>query len=59
MLRDAGVHITVEREWRDDLRAELAMTWGDLVRRLPEEQALEVMSAGGANPGWLDPPRGG
>jgi hypothetical protein len=53
------VTILVARDWRDDLRAELALTWGDLVRRLPEEEAAAVLGAGGSNPGWFDPPRGG
>jgi hypothetical protein len=53
------VTILVAREWRDDVRAELAMTWGELVRRLPEEEAAIVLAAGGPNPGWYDPPRGG
>jgi hypothetical protein len=59
-LSDAGrVTILVDREWRDDVRAELALTWGDLVRRLPEEEVVAVLGAGGPNPGWYDPPRGG
>jgi hypothetical protein len=53
------VTILVDREWRDDVRAELAITWGDLVRRLPEEEVVAVLGAGGPNPGWYDPPRGG
>lgn len=56
---DAGVAIVVDRAFRDDLRTELALTWADLVRRLPEEEAAEVGAAGGSTPGWLDPPRGG
>jgi hypothetical protein len=59
-ITEAGrVTILVDREWRDDVRAELAVTWGDLVRRLPEEDVVEVLGAGGPNPGWYDPPRGG
>jgi hypothetical protein len=53
------VEVLVERGWRDDVRAELALTWGELVRSLPEEQVLQVLAAGGPNPGWHDPPRGG
>jgi hypothetical protein len=53
------VTILVDRAWRDDIRAELTTTWGELVRRLPEDEVGEVMGAGGSNPGWYDPPRGG
>jgi hypothetical protein len=56
---EGRVTVLVDREWRDDVRAELTITWGDLVRRLPEEEAVEVLAAGGPNPGWYDPPRGG
>jgi hypothetical protein len=57
---DGGrVTVLVDRDWRDDVRAELALTWGDLVRGLPEEEVVEVLGAGGPNPGWYDPPRGG
>ena len=59
VTRDAGVEVLTERAWRDDLRAELTMTWPEILRRLPEEEALEVRSRGGQHPGWLDPPRGG
>ncbi len=54
-----GVRILVQPDQRDDLRAELTLTWGDVVRRLPDQQASEVLSAGGSNPGWYDAPRGG
>jgi hypothetical protein len=56
---DRGVEVLVADEWRDDLRAELTMTWGDLVRRLDEDDALAVLGAGGSTPGWVDAPRGG
>jgi hypothetical protein len=59
VTRGDDVEVLVEREWRDDLRAELTMTWTEVVRRLPEEQALEVLARGGDQPGWVDPPRGG
>jgi hypothetical protein len=59
-ITEAGrVTILVDREWRDDVRAELTVNWGDLVRRLPEEDVAQVLGAGGPNPGWYDPPRGG
>jgi hypothetical protein len=56
---DGRVTVLVDREWRDDVRAELTVSWGELVRALPEEQVVEVLGAGGPNPGWYDPPRGG
>jgi hypothetical protein len=56
---DGRITVLVEQEWRDDLRAELTLTWGELVRGLPEEQVVEVLGAGGSTPGWYDPPRGG
>jgi hypothetical protein len=59
VTRDSGIAVLTERAWRDDLRAELTMTWPELLRRLPEEQAVAVRARGGQHPGWLDPPRGG
>lgn len=57
--RDDDAELYVERSWRDDLRAELALTWAQIVNRLPEGPALEVRALGGASPGWYDAPRGG
>ncbi|MFA9431528.1 hypothetical protein [Egicoccus sp. AB-alg2] len=54
-----GVRVLVDPAWRDELRAELTLAWGDLVRGLPEEQVLEVLGTGGTAPGWYDAPRGG
>jgi hypothetical protein len=54
-----AVTVLVERAWRDDLRAELTLSWGDLVRRLDEETAATVLATGGSAPGWFDPPTGG
>lgn len=56
---DGRVEVLVERQWRDDLRAELAVNWTDLVARLPQEQMYEVLSGGGKQPGWYDAPQGG
>lgn len=52
------IAVVVDREWRDELRAELVVTWSDLVGRLPEEEMYDVLGAGGAQPGWYDAPRG-
>jgi hypothetical protein len=56
---DRGVEVLVPSEWRDDVRAELTLTWGELVRRLDEEETLAVLGAGGTTPGWYDAPHGG
>ena len=57
--RDEGVDVLVDGRWRDDLRAELAMTWPDLLSRLDPAAALGLRSSGGVAPGWHDAPRGG
>jgi hypothetical protein len=54
-----GVEVLVPVEWRDDLRAELTLTWSEVVRRLDEGDALAVLALGGSAPGWADAPRGG
>ena len=53
------VRVLVDPAWRDELRAELTLLWGDLVRGLEEDVVLEVLASGGPAPGWFDPPRGG
>lgn len=55
---DARVEVVVDREWRDDLRAELAMSWSGLLQHLEPEQRREVLAAGGRQPGWFDAPQG-
>jgi hypothetical protein len=57
--RDDDVELLIDEAWRDDMRAELAMTWARIVHGLPEEQTLTVLGLGGASPGWFDAPRGG
>ncbi len=57
-VADDGVEILVDRTYRDDLRAELAMRWSDVVGHLPADDMYEVLAAGGSQPGWLDAPRG-
>lgn len=56
---DDGVEVLVEPAWRDDLRAELVLGWGEVFRSLEEETADEVRALGGSAPGWYDAPRGG
>lgn len=57
--RDDDVEVLVDRAWRDDLRAELALTWAQIVHALPAEQTVTVLGLGGASPGWYDAPQGG
>jgi hypothetical protein len=57
--RDDETELLVDRAWRDDLRAELALTWAQVVHGLPEDRSLAVLRLGGASPGWFDAPRGG
>ncbi|MBW3618723.1 MAG: hypothetical protein KY461_00625 [Actinobacteria bacterium] len=52
------VEVIVDREWRDELRAELVVSWSELVVRLPDEERAAVRALGGPQPGWYDPPRG-
>lgn len=56
---DDESEIRVDIAWRDDVRAELTMSWNDIVRGLDEPTAAEVLALGGSAPGWFDPPRGG
>ncbi len=55
---DTGVELIVDRDFRDDLRAELVVSWNDIVGRLPEDDMYAVLAAGGSQPGWFDAPRG-
>lgn len=55
---EAGVEVVVDREWRDDLRAELVLSWNELLGQLPPQERAEVAAAGGHQPGWYDAPRG-
>lgn len=56
---DDESEIRVDTEWRDDVRAELTMSWNEVVRGLEEPTASEVLALGGSAPGWFDAPRGG
>lgn len=53
-----AIRLLVDRRFRDDLRTELAMSWSDIVGRLPEEEMYDVLSSGGRQPGWFDAPQG-
>lgn len=54
---EGRVEVVVDRTWRDDVRAELAVNWSVLVARLePEDRA--ALTGRSDQPGWYDPPRG-
>lgn len=56
---DGGVTVQIDPAWRNEVRSELTLRWGDLVASLPEDEVVEVLASGGAAPGWYDPPQGG
>lgn len=56
---DDAVRVLVDDARRDELRTELTVGWREVIRRLPREDRLEVLSGGGRQPGWYDAPRGG
>lgn len=55
-LGPAQVELLVDRDFRDDLRAELVLNWTGLVASLDEEE--RAVLSGGSQPGWYDAPRG-
>lgn len=51
--------VVVDRDFRDDLRSELAVNWTGIVGGLDPEQMYEVLGARtGSQPGWYDAPEG-
>jgi hypothetical protein len=50
------VEVVVDRDFRDDLRAELVVNWRALVASLEPEERDGVLARGGTQPGWLDAP---
>lgn len=56
---DDDVEIQVDPDFRDDLRAELTLTWREILRLVEEERQADVHAEGGSTPGWHDAPRGG
>lgn len=50
------VEVIVDRTYRDDLRAELAVNWTGLLGRLDEDTMADVLTRGGRQPGWYDAP---
>ena len=50
------VEVVVDRDFRDDLRAELAVNWARLVQGLDPDEQVEVLAADAPQPGWFDAP---
>lgn len=50
------VEVVVDRTFRDDLRAELAMNWEGIVASLDREVVADMALAGAPQPGWFDAP---
>lgn len=48
--------VLVDRDHRDDLRAELAVNWSGIVGSLDREVVVELMQARAPQPGWFDAP---
>jgi hypothetical protein len=57
--RDDAAEVRIDADWRDDLRAELTLTWSEMMTHLDPEVAEEVRAGGGRSPGWYDAPQGG
>lgn len=55
---DGTVEVLVPSERRDGLRAELLLSWDDLLTRLSPHDQVEVEAQGGQLPGWDDKPDG-
>lgn len=56
ITRDDGVDVLVEGAARDELRAELVLTWERLLAGLDGEALAELRRRADDLPGWLDPP---
>ena len=50
------VEVVVDRDFRDDLRAELAVNWDGIVASLDPEERSELAAARTGQPGWFDAP---
>jgi len=53
---DDQVEVVVDRAYRDDLRAELAINWDGVVNSLDVDDRATVIAAGARQPGWYDAP---
>ena len=50
------IEVVVDRTYRDDLRAELAVNWNGIVGSLDREVVVDLLRAGAPQPGWFDAP---
>src|SRR5690606_14276664 len=50
------VEVVVDRAFRDDLRAELALNWDGIVASLDHEVVAAMATPGAPQPGWFDAP---
>ncbi len=48
--------IRIDREWRDDVAAQLYSGWPEFLRGFDREEVHAMMDLGGTHPGWLDAP---
>jgi hypothetical protein len=56
---DQRTEVLVPADVRDELRAELVLGWGQLLRVLPPDDAPGVLATGSrTHPGWHDAPEG-
>ncbi len=55
---DGRVDVLVPGEHRDDLRAELLVTWESVLSGIDPETQLDLRAAGGRLAGWVDAPEG-
>lgn len=55
---DDRIDVLVPSERRDGLRAELLLTWDELLARLAPNEQEELKAYGGQLPGWDDTPEG-
>lgn len=50
------VEVLVDRDFRDDLRAELAVNWDGIVASLDPDDRAVLAGSGARQPGWFDAP---
>lgn len=53
-----GIDVLVNRAAVEPIRAELVVSWEELLRELSVDEQAEVITRGGPLPGWIDPPDG-
>lgn len=53
---DNDVEVLIAADFRNDLRAELAVNWQEFVRRVPRDVLDGLLAEGESMPGWRDAP---